>query len=94
MFDNTPNDLYSTLLEMDLRARERCRFDQIAAKEKMKGWIAHDQRFRDFDADRVVESLQRARSCGGQFDVTDPGLKRGGQSRPEQVSGRSRWTRS
>lgn len=92
MFGDNPRDLYTTLAEMEKLARERSRFNQPLAKETMKSWISQDNRFKDFDAEKVVDEIQRARQCGGTFDVTDPGLRRGGQSRPAHVSGRSRWS--
>jgi hypothetical protein len=92
MFDKTPNDLQSTLFEMERRSRERSQFDQVAAKQKMKIWMAQDARFKDFDPDRTIDELQKARGCGGKFDVEAPELKRGGVPRVSGVNGRTRWT--
>jgi hypothetical protein len=66
---------------MERESRERTNFSQSAAKEKMKGWLAQDSRFKDFDHDALVDRVGLCRSNGAVLDLDSQALKRGSRNR-------------
>lgn len=89
MFDHDDRDMAATLSEMQRRALERCRFDQIAAAERMKQWVRQDARFSQYDPDRLVAKANECKGNGSALMLDDPYLKRGGEPRPGGIMGRS-----
>src|SRR5215204_5472587 len=87
MFERDERDLCITLSEMERRSRIATNFDQPAALEKMKTYLAADRRFDGYDKDRLVKRVQECRSAGATLDLSDPVL-RGGEPRP---GGRQNW---
>ena len=67
---------------MEMEAKQRCNFNQAEARERMAHWISQDRRFDGYDADRLVERVQRCRSNGAVFDIEAPEFEKGGQKRP------------
>jgi hypothetical protein len=82
MYSNTPRDLALTLGDMQRAALERSQYDQTAAKGMFREYLQHDRRFDQYDADRLIDRVQEARSCGRTLDLDDPYLMRGGSKRP------------
>jgi hypothetical protein len=82
MFKNDPVHIAQTLTHMDAIARRQTNFDQSAAKEVMKQFMARDRRFDGYDHQRVVDRVFEAKQSGAVFDVDDPYLRKGGQKRP------------
>lgn len=83
MFGNDERDLCATLSQMHKTAIERAHWDQVAAKDILRGYVQGDRRFDEFDPDRLIERVQEARSCGRTMDLLDdPYLRRNGQKRP------------
>ena len=85
MFDNTPRDLCQTLSSMETEARQRCNYNQIAARDVLKSWIRNDQRFAGYDADTLAARVQECKNCGASLDLSDPRL-RGEPARPLEKS--------
>ena len=81
MFTNHPNDLAKTLGEMERTARDRCNFNQVEAREKLKEFIQRDRRFDQYDKDALVSRVMLCRSNGASLDLDDPQLK-GQEPRP------------
>jgi hypothetical protein len=83
MYGDTEKDLCATLSHMHRAAVERCNYNQIEAKEVLKGYVQADRRFDQFDPDRLVARVEEALSCGRVMDLTtDPYLRPGGVKRP------------
>lgn len=83
MFSKDERDLCATLNQMHKIAIERAHLNQIEAKNIMREYVGRDRRFDAFDADRLIERVHEARSCGRTMDLLDdPYLQRGGQKRP------------
>ena len=81
MYGNDERDLCATLSQMHRIAIERAHWNQNEAKEILKGYVQSDRRFDPFDADRLIERVQEARSNGRTMDLDDPFL-RGKEKRP------------
>jgi hypothetical protein len=82
MYGNTPRDLALSLGDMQRAALERSQYDQNAAKGVFREYLERDRRFDQYDADRLIDRVQEARSCGRTLDLDDPFLQRGGSKRP------------
>ena len=83
MYGNDERDLCATLSQMHRTAIERANFNQVEAREILKGYVEMDRRFDAFDPDRLVERIHEAKSCGRTMDLTeDTYLRRGGEKRP------------
>jgi hypothetical protein len=82
MYDHDQKDMVSTLANMRRVAVERSNFDQVAAAERLKGYVAQDARFAGYDKDRLVKRVEDCRDTGAVLDLDDPYLRSGGQTRP------------
>jgi hypothetical protein len=82
MFGTDDRDLARRLGEMERVARDRCFGNQVEARRLCREWLQLDRCFDSFDADRLIERVQEARSCGRTLDLDDPYLQRGGTKRP------------
>jgi hypothetical protein len=81
MFDDTTGAKLQTLQEMERLSRIRTNFDQTAALEKFKSYLATDRRFDEYDHDALVKRVQHSLSHGAVIELDDPRLK-GGEARP------------
>ena len=88
MYDDNDRDIAATLSDMQRRALERCKFNQLEAKERMKTWLKQDTRFSKFNPDALVERVNTCKGNGAVLDLSDPVLK-GGQPRLGSMIGRS-----
>jgi hypothetical protein len=79
---DTEKDLCATLSQMHKTAIERCKFNQVEAKEILRGYVQTDRRFDQFDPDRLVERIHECRSNGRTADLFDDPWLRGGEKRP------------
>lgn len=82
MFGADERDMVRALSEMEREARTRCNWDQVAAKETMKQWLASDRRFDAFDATKLVDRTLEVKGNGRNWDLSDPFLQRNGSKRP------------
>jgi hypothetical protein len=82
MFGDDPRDLARRLGEMERIARDRCCGNQTEARERLRQWVRQDRCFDQFDADRLIERVQEARSNCRTLDLDDPFLRPGGSKRP------------
>lgn len=83
MYGDSEKDLCASLSEMHRVAIQRANFNQVEAKEILRGYVQADRRFDQFDPDRLVERIQECRSNGRTADLLeDPWLRRGGEKRP------------
>jgi hypothetical protein len=76
MWDRDQKDLAATLSRMEMESRQRCNFNQIEARQKMREWISQDRRFDSLDPERVAERVAHCRSAGAVFDIDDPSLRK------------------
>jgi hypothetical protein len=82
MFERDPKDLTATLSWMESTARERSKFNQIEAKQRMAEFIANDRRFDAYDTAKLVDRVSHCKSYGAKLDLEDPALLKGGKPRP------------
>ena len=83
MYGHDEKDLCATLSQMHKTAIERANFNQVEAKEILRGYVQADRKFDQFDPDRLIERVHEAKSCGRTMDLTeDTYLRRGGEKRP------------
>jgi hypothetical protein len=82
MYGHDEKDLCATLSQMHKTAIERCNFNQVEAKQILRGYVGTDRRFDAFDPDRLIERIHECRSNGRTADLSDPYLQRNGQKRP------------
>jgi hypothetical protein len=75
MFERDPKDMTLALSQMERLSRDRTNFDQVAAREKLRGFIEQDRRFDEFDHDRLAARVLECRQCGATLDLDDPQLK-------------------
>jgi hypothetical protein len=91
MFDDDIRDLSSTLSEMQRRALDRCKFDQIEAKVRVKKWVSQDRRFDAFDPEKLVQKVYECRASGSVLNLDDGGLRKGGSPTLRNKPGISGW---
>jgi len=84
MFGDSEKDLMATLKLMAHDSYNRSCGNKIDAAKSMKGWIANDPRFAQYDPERLVTHFQERTNCGGKVELDDPFLRKGGQQRPCQ----------
>jgi hypothetical protein len=82
MFGKDAGDLAATLTQMETLARQKCNFNQVEAKQKMREWLATDRRFDAYDPQRLIERVQLHKSNGSVLELDDPQLLKGGAPRP------------
>jgi hypothetical protein len=64
MYGHDEKDLCASLSEMHRVATQRANFNQVEAKEILRGYVQADRRFDQFDPDRLIERVHEAKSCG------------------------------
>ena len=83
MYGNDERDLCASLSEMHKVAIQKANYNQIEAREILKGYVQTDRRFDQFDPDRLAQRIEECRSNGRTADLLDdPYLRRGGEKRP------------
>ena len=82
MFENDRRSQYATLKQMHNEALQRCRANQVEARDKLAEYISRDGRFQHLDAHKLAARYEECWSSGAQMDFESPELKRGGQPSP------------
>jgi hypothetical protein len=82
MFSNSPQSLGRWLSLAERDCTERARFNQTEALKSLAHTIGNDRRFDDYDPDRLAKAVSDHRQHGRVLDLSDPFLRKGGESRP------------
>jgi hypothetical protein len=82
MFGNDEKSLRATLREMVQRSHNANNGNKIEAAKTMQEWIGNDDRFLNYDAEKLVKRIQECGGSGAHLDLNDPALMEGGSPRP------------
>jgi hypothetical protein len=74
MFGSDDRSKLETLSAMARRSVDESFGNKLEAAEKMKSWLATDQRFSGYDLGKLVDRTMLCRSNGACLDLSDPQL--------------------
>jgi hypothetical protein len=81
MYGDKPENLQATLGRMIQEAHIASNCDRNAANQRVREWLDNDQRFSQFDKDRLLAKANEAGATGGRLDWYDDYIY-GGAPRP------------
>ncbi len=80
-------DMMAALRSMSNVALQRNKYDRIAARETMRGFLEHDRRFDPYDKQTLIRRVEECQYSGAKLNLDDPRLK----GEPERPLERSYW---
>jgi hypothetical protein len=81
MFARNEADIIQSLGRMHDEAHNRANANKHKAKELMVEYMQADRRLDAYDHGRLADQVMQSGYNGARLDLSDPGLKRGGQAR-------------